>query len=285
MNTPQPVAQTRPEGLLSGIRAGFSESERTFTPVADLIRLTKLGWQIFTSFGQALLTGRFPIGELIIQCWYTIRVCSLPALAVAIPFGVVLALQVSLLSQQVGAVAFTGAGNTLAVIRQAAPLVTALILAGVAGSSICADLGARKIREELDAMEVMGIPVVQRLVMPRAIATTIMGMLITGLVMFFTIVTTLLVSSVVMSLPPGTYLASVSALAHPSDMALSMFKAAVFAIITTTVAADRGFRVRPGPAGVGDAVTSAVVTNFMLLFAVNVLISQIASMFSSGPLG
>ncbi|MEZ5112123.1 MAG: ABC transporter permease [Nocardioidaceae bacterium] len=285
MNTPQPVAQTRPEGLLSGIRAGFSESERTFTPVADLIRLTKLGWQIFTSFGQALLTGRFPIGELIIQCWYTIRVCSLPALAVAIPFGVVLALQVGLLSQQVGAVAFTGAGNTLAVIRQAAPLVTALILAGVAGSSICADLGARKIREELDAMEVMGIPVVQRLVMPRAIATTIMGMLITGLVMFFTIVTTLLVSSVVMSLPPGTYLASVSALAHPSDMALSMFKAAVFAIITTTVAADRGVRVRTGPAGVGDAVTSAVVTNFVLLFAVNVLISQIASMFSSGPLG
>ena len=253
--------------------------------MADLIRLTKLGWQIFTSFGQALLTGRFPIGELIIQCWYTIRVCSLPALAVAIPFGVVLALQVGLLSQQVGAVAFTGAGNTLAVIRQAAPLVTALILAGVAGSSICADLGARKIREELDAMEVMGIPVVQRLVMPRAIATTIMGMLITGLVMFFTIVTTLLVSSVVMSLPPGTYLASVSALAHPSDMALSMFKAAVFAIITTTVAADRGFRVRTGPAGVGDAVTSAVVTNFVLLFAVNVLISQIASMFSSGPLG
>ncbi|HMU36475.1 MAG TPA: ABC transporter permease, partial [Marmoricola sp.] len=118
-----------------------------------------------------------------------------------------------------------------------------------------------------------------------AIATTVMGVLITGLVMFFTIVTTLLVSSVVMSLPPGTYLASVSALAHPSDMALSMFKAAVFAIITTTVAADRGFRVRTGPAGVGDAVTSAVVTNFVLLFAVNVLISQIASMFTSGPLG
>ncbi len=285
MTSPRTATRPQPTGLLSGIRAGFSESERTFTPIADLIRLTGLAWQIFTSLIRSLLTGRFPLDELIIQSWYTIRVCTLPALAVAIPFGVVLALQVGLLSQQVGAVAFTGAGNTLAVIRQAAPLVTALILAGVAGSSICADLGARKIREELDALEVMGIPVVQRLVMPRAIATTIMGILITGLVMFFTIVTTLLVSSVVMSLPPGTYLASVSALAHPSDMALSMFKAAVFAIITTTVAADRGFRVRTGPAGVGDAVTSAVVTNFVLLFAVNVLISQAVSMFAGGPLG
>ena len=114
----------------------------------------------------------FPFEELLLQTWYTIRVCTLPSLAVSIPFGVILALQVGVLAQEVGATAFTGAGNTLAVVRQAAPMITALMLAGVAGSAICADLGARKIREELDALEVMGISVTERLVLPRVLASS-----------------------------------------------------------------------------------------------------------------
>ena len=139
---------------------------------------------------------RFPFEELLLQTWYTIRVCTLPALMVSIPFGVILALQVGVLAQQVGAVSFTGAGNTLAVVRQASPIITALMLSGVAGSAICSDIGARKIREELDALEVMGISVTERLVLPRAPCTVIVAVLLNGVVMFFTIMTTLLVSTV-----------------------------------------------------------------------------------------
>lgn len=106
--------------------------------------------------------------------------CTLPALAVSVPFGIILALQVGVLAQEVGAVAFTGAGNTLAVIRQASPLITALMLSGVAGSAICADLGARTIREEIDAMKVMGLPVLERLVAPRMVAIVIVSVLLNG---------------------------------------------------------------------------------------------------------
>ena len=134
--------------------------------VAMLRLLSRLGSDLVTSIARR----RFPFEELLLQTWYTIRVCTLPALMVSIPFGVILALQVGVLAQQVGAVSFTGAGNTLAVVRQASPIITALMLSGVAGSAICSDIGARKIREELDALEVMGISVTERLILPRALS-------------------------------------------------------------------------------------------------------------------
>jgi phospholipid/cholesterol/gamma-HCH transport system permease protein len=241
--------------------------------------------EVFRSVLTAVAERRFPVAETVVQTWFAIRVCSLPALAVSVPFGIILALQVGVLAQEVGAVAFTGAGNTLAVVRQASPLITALMLAGVAGSAICADLGARRIREEIDAMEVMGLPVVERLVVPRMFAIVAVAVLLNGVVMFFTIITTLSVSVVTQDLPPGSYLASVTTLAQLSDLWLSLAKAAIFAVICAVVSSYKGLRAEKGPTGVGEAVTSAVVTNFVLLFAANFLISQIHSTFAGGPIG
>lgn len=226
---------------------------------------------------------RVAVEELLVQTWYAIRVCTLPALAVSIPFGVILALQVGVLAQQVGASSFAGAGNTVAVIREAAPMISALMLSGVAGSAICADLGARKIREELDALEVMGISTVERLVVPRAVAIVAVSVLLTGVVMFFSIITSLLVSSVLLDLSPGTYLASIDTLASMSDLWLSLIKAAVFGVICVTVASHYGLTAKDGPTGVGDAVTTSVVVNFVLLFTANFTISELALGSSSGP--
>jgi phospholipid/cholesterol/gamma-HCH transport system permease protein len=270
--------------LLDGFRQGLRERDKVvyFGQARGMASLLE---RIIRSFIDSLAHRRFPVEELLIETWYTIRVCTLPALAVSIPFGVVLALQVGVLAQQVGATSFTGAGNTLAVIRQAAPMITALMLSGVAGSAICADLGARKIREELDALEVMGINTIERIVVPRAIAIVVVSMLLTGVVMFFSIITTLLVSVALLDLAPGTYLASVDSLASMADLWLALIKAAVFGVICVTVAAHYGLTVKAGPAGVGDAVTTSVVVNFVLLFSANFAISQIAMSFMGGPLG
>lgn len=254
-------------------------------PFGDLLGMLGLARRTASAAATSLAAGRFPVGELVVQTWSTIRVCTLPALAVSVPFGIILALQVGVLAQEVGAVSFTGAGNTLAVVRQASPLITALMLSGVAGSAICADLGARRIREEIDAMEVMGLPVVERLVVPRAIALIVVSVLLNGVVMFFTIMTTLLISVVLQDLPPGSYLASVTTLAQLSDLWLSLAKAAIFAVICAVVASYKGLNASRGPTGVGEAVTSSVVTNFVLLFAANFLISQIHTTFAGGPIG
>lgn len=254
-------------------------------PATEVYRMVDFARATFVATGRSIANGRFPVAEMVVQTWTAIKVCTLPALAVSIPFGVILALQVGVLAQEVGAVAFTGAGNTLAVVRQASPLITALMLSGVAGSAICADLGARTIREEIDAMEVMGLPVMERLVVPRMFAIVIVAVLLNGVVMFFTILTTLSISVVLQDLPPGSYLASVTTLAQMSDLWLSLFKAAVFAVICALVASYKGLGARRGPTGVGEAVTSAVVTNFILLFAANFAISQVHSTISGGPIG
>ncbi|HWJ82316.1 MAG TPA: ABC transporter permease [Nocardioides sp.] len=254
-------------------------------PLAQVLGMVVFARRVFGAIGTSVANRRFPVAETVVQVWYAIRVCTLPALAVSVPFGIILALQVGVLAQEVGAVAFTGAGNTLAVVRQASPLITALMLSGVAGSAICADLGSRTIREEIDAMEVMGLPVVERLVVPRMFAILAVAVLLNGVVMFFTIITTLLVSVVIQDLPPGAYLASVTTLAQMSDLWLSLMKAAVFAVICAIVSSYKGLNAAKGPTGVGEAVTSAVVTNFVLLFAANFLISQVFSTFGGGPVG
>src|ERR1700761_2751736 len=92
-------------------------------------------------------------GEFIDQCWFVASVSILPTCLVAIPFGAIIALQTGALIRQLGAVSLNGGASVVAVVREASPIVPALIIAGAAGSAICADLGARKIRDEIDAME------------------------------------------------------------------------------------------------------------------------------------
>ena len=70
----------------------------------------------------------------------------------------------------------------LAVVQQASPIVTALMISGAAGTAICADLGARTIRDEIDAMAVLGISPVHRLVVPRVWASVLVAILLNGMV-------------------------------------------------------------------------------------------------------
>ena len=127
---------------------------------------------------------RFPLREFLTQAWFIVSVSVIPTILVAVPFGVIISIQVGSLAAQVGATSFLGAANGLGVIRQGAPIVTALLLAGAVGSAIASDLGARKIRDELDALEAMGLSTVRRLVAPRILATMVIAVLLCGVVVF-----------------------------------------------------------------------------------------------------
>lgn len=110
--------------------------------------------------------GRFPFEEFVRQAAFMASTAMLPTMCVAIPIGVTLQIQFALLAGQVGATSLAGAASGLAVIKQGAPLVAALLMAAAVGSAICADLGSRTIREEVDALEVLGISAIRRLVAP-----------------------------------------------------------------------------------------------------------------------
>ena len=222
-----------------------------------------------------IVRGRFQYKEFITQAWFVVGVSVVPTLLVAIPFGVIISIQIGSLAQQVGATSFIGAANGLGVIRQGAPLVVALLLAGAVGSAICSDLGARTIREEIDALEVLGISPIQRLVVPRIVATTLVGMLLCGIVAFAGVLTGFLFNMLAQGGTPGSYISSFAAFAQPADLILAEVKSAVFGVIVALVACYKGLNAKGGPKGVGDAVNQSVVITFLLLFAVNFVITAI----------
>ena len=217
----------------------------------------------------------FQVRELIQQAWFISSVSILPAALVSIPFGAVIALQLGSLVRQFGAQSFTGAASVLAVVREAGPIVTAIVIAGAGGSAICADLGARKIREELDAMQVLGIDPVQRLVVPRVLASMLVSVLLNGLVSVVGVAGGYLFNVVMQGGTPGAYLASFQALGQLPDLAVGEIKALVFGAVAALVASYKGMNAGGGPKGVGDAVNQSVVFTFMLLFAVNFVITAI----------
>ncbi len=217
----------------------------------------------------------FQTREFIDQCWFISRVCILPAALVSISFGSVISLQLGSLIRQFGAQSFSGAASTLAVIQQAAPVICALLVAGAGGSAICADLGARTIREEIDAMEVLGINPIQRLVVPRVLASILVSSLLFGLVSIVGVAGGYYFNVVLQGVTPGAYVQGFSALSKPSDLLVGFIKAALFGLAAGIVAAFRGLNPAGGPKGVGDAVNQAVVITFILLFAINVIVTAV----------
>ncbi|HEX6443732.1 MAG TPA: ABC transporter permease [Streptosporangiales bacterium] len=213
--------------------------------------------------------------EMVQQAWFVASVTILPTALVSIPFGAVIALQVGGLVRQLGAQSFIGSTAVLAVVREASPIVTALLIAGAGGSAVCADLGSRKIREEIDAMEVLGINPVQRLIVPRVLAMMLVGLLLNGLVSVVGVIGGYFFNVVLQGGTPGAYLASFTALAQLPDLWAGEVKAVVFGAIAAVVSSYKGLHAGGGPKGVGDAVNQSVVITFMLLFFANFILTAV----------
>jgi phospholipid/cholesterol/gamma-HCH transport system permease protein len=260
---------TRMGGLATTVLGRIHES---FVTAGRILVMSASSLRYLVS---GIVRGEFQYKEFISQAWFVVGVAVVPTLLVAVPFGVIISIQIGSLAQQVGATSFIGAANGLGVIRQGAPIVVALLLAGAVGSAICADLGARTIREEIDALEVLGISPIQRLVVPRILATMLVGMLLCGVVAFAGVLTGFLFNVLAQGGTPGSYIASFAAFAQPADLALAEVKSAIFGVLVALVACYKGLNAKGGPKGVADAVNATVVLSVVLLFAVNVVVTQI----------
>ncbi|MCI0344401.1 MAG: ABC transporter permease, partial [Chloroflexi bacterium] len=116
--------------------------------------------------------------EWLDQAWFLTKVTSLPVLLVSIPFGATISLQVGQLVAQLGAQSFTGTAVVVGLVREAAPIATALLISGAGGSAMAADMGARNVRDELAAMRVMSVNPIHRLVTPRLWAASTVAVLL-----------------------------------------------------------------------------------------------------------
>lgn len=252
-------------GLLGHAGAGLGAAGDLYALAGDTI----------LAAAQGVRRRTFPWKEAVEQAWFIASVCMLPAILVAIPFGVLVAVEVGSVAHQIGADSYTGAVDALTIVREAAPLVTALMIAGVGGSAICADLGARKIRDEIDALEVMGISPLERLVAPRLAAAILVTILLNGIVLFVGVTGGYLYEVWVGHGTPGSFLRTFTEFTAFNDIIVGEIKAAVFGVIAALVAGYKGLGVKGGPKGVGDAVNQSVVISFLLVFVANTVISQI----------
>jgi phospholipid/cholesterol/gamma-HCH transport system permease protein len=221
-----------------------------------------------------IVARKFSWTEFFFQAWFMIRVGLAPTILVAIPFGVIVSVQVGAVASQIGATSFAGAVNGVGVLRQGAPLVTSLMIAGAVGSAICADMGARTIREEVDALKVMGINPVNRLVAPRLAAAIFVALLLNVIVAVTAITTGFIMNVSSGAVSSGTYLGGFVAFAQPTDLLLAEFKAFLFGFIAVIVACHKGLAASGGAKGVADAVNQAVVLSVIALAVVNVAVTQ-----------
>jgi len=204
----------------------------------------------------------YPYGsEFVGQFLFAMKLCWFPLLVSTVAFGYgAPGLQAANFLVLFGALDRLGGFFVLASIREFAPFVDAIVLAGVAGTAITADLGARKIREELDALQVLGVDPIKNLVVPRFLAL----MLVTGLFDIYALLFGIF----------GGIVATLVNNASTTDLWGSVVKTTIFGAIIAIVCCYKGMTASGGAEGVGRAVNQAVVIAFLGIFAFNYAFTQ-----------
>ncbi len=213
--------------------------------------------------------------ELVIQSWFVARVSLLPTVMLAIPYTVLVVFTFNILLMEFGAADYCGTTAALATVTQVGPIVTVLVVAGAGATAMCADLGARTIREELDALRVMGIDPVQALIVPRVLAAMLAATLLSSMVIIVGLVGGFFFSVFVQHVTPGAYVAGMTLLTHVADVILALVKAAMFGASAGMIACYKGITVKGGPSGVGNGVNETVVFTFVALFAINIIATAV----------
>ncbi len=256
-------------GLLREVAERASAPARGFVgEVGDMMILT---WKTVSS----ALRPPYPYGgEFVSQFLFTLRLCWFPLMVSTICINYAApGLQATNFLSLIGALDRLGGIFGLAAIREIGPFVTAIVLAGVAGTAITADLGARKIREELDALQVLGVDTVKNLIVPRFLSL----MLVTGLFNMYTILFGIfggITAELANGQPLGPFWVTLFNNTTTVDVWGSEVKAVAFGAIIAVVCSYKGMTASGGAEGVGRAVNQAVVIAFLGIGAFNYAFTQ-----------
>ncbi|MEV2221847.1 MULTISPECIES: MlaE family ABC transporter permease [Nocardia] len=271
------IEQRKDSSALRIVRANFSDTVvsglRTWGRTVDLaIESVREGL-------LDLVRGRFQWREMLHQAWYMVTVTALPAILMAVPFGVIVSVQIGNMIRELGGDSLLGAASGLGVIKQGAPIATGLLLGGAGAAAIAADLGARTIREEVDALRVMGVSPVRRLVIPRIAAMVLVAPLLNVLIIFTGVAAGYIVAISAQGVTSGSYWATFGSFTTVTDVGISLLEAILFGFIVAVIGCQRGLEARGGPRGVADGVNASVVLSVVSVLVVNLVVSQLVQMF------
>ena len=224
-------------------------------------------------------------GEATEQAWILIKRCMIPTGISVFVFGYgPVGVEAGTFLRALGQVDRLGGVYSVGAVREYVPWVTGMVVAGVAGTAITADLGARRVREELDALAVMGVDAIRTLVAPRILALMLVLPLLNLVGLIFAASAGLVVEFADGGTYPG-YFASFSAGFTPTDMFGNVLKTAVFGFLVAVICAYRGLHAKGGSEGVGRAVNIAVVESFAAVWIFNFAFNALYLAAYPGSLG
>jgi phospholipid/cholesterol/gamma-HCH transport system permease protein len=181
----------------------------------------------------------------------------------------VMALQLGYFLSRFGAKIFVSKIVGLAIISELGPVLTALMIGGRVGAGMAAELATMKVTEQVDALRSLGADPLRYLVAPRLLAITLMLPLLTGMANFVGVVGGMIIARSELNVPASFYVTSLVQFMTLTDIARSMIKGLVFAVIIGSIACYNGLSAEGGADGVGRATTRTVVVS-----SINVLIAD-----------
>lgn len=257
---PSGVQPSKVESIPSWVRRPFVETGRPFQ---------LLGALIYTAV-------RNPVGywrDTLDEMYGMLRFCFLPVLAAVGGFTFLIGNLAYGTLTLAGGQSRVGTYFVMADVREIAPFCTGMAVAGVMGTALCADLGARKIREELDAMQVLGVDVNRTLVLPRVLAVTIMMVTFNFIAILLGISMAVGAGAIVGNTAAGSIYSVFFAIMTEFDLFGATIKVAAVGLFIGTVCAQKGLNAQGGAQGVGRAVNEAVVQCFVAIWVVNFIIN------------
>jgi phospholipid/cholesterol/gamma-HCH transport system permease protein len=238
-----------------------------------IIRSTSGVWELLVFAGQvfrAILTPPYSWKvEFVDQAWLLFKRGLIPCMVSAAGFGYgAPGLQGTAITGAFGDINRVAAIVGAATIREQAVWVTGMVVAGVVGTAIAADLGARKIRDELDALAVIGVDQIRRLVAPRVLAITLL-MPALGMVVIITEFYAIMMAYLLYGGSPGEFNEAGAYSFAAIDIFLFLIKTVVVGAVVGVVCCYKGINASGGSLGVGRAVNQAVVLSFVLVWTLN----------------
>lgn len=187
--------------------------------------------------------------------------------------GMVFTVQTGLQFHKVKMDTAVGPVVAIAMLRELAPVLTALMVAGRVGAAIAAEIGTMKVTEQLDALRSMGTSPVNYLAVPRFVALVVALPLLTAEAMFFGIFSGYIVAVYMLNIDQAYFVQNMLKFTAAKDVVSGLIKSVFFASFIALISCSKGFNAEDGAEGVGRATTEAVVTSSLTILIANFFIA------------
>jgi phospholipid/cholesterol/gamma-HCH transport system permease protein len=233
-----------------------------------VVNLGKMA-HFFKNSIASIFTPKFYAANMLEQMQRMCIHCVIPILFVLAPMGAVVAMESLKIFSIFGASFMTSSLLSVTLFREIAPVMVAIMVASQTGAEVAAELGAMRVRHQIDAMEVMAVDPMKALIVPRLLAGLVVTPILNIVGTFTGILGGYIITVMIKGANGGAYMANLFNWVNMTDVAGGVIKAAVFGITVMLISCYHGFHTTGGAAGVGQATNDSVVMSVVSILVMN----------------